>query len=107
MTLYAFPALVRSAAPRYLVIWDPQWQLIDYQRLEPATDLSSAITAAIERLSIEGWQAEATPEYGFVFIRRETERRLLMLTPRDLSSTVPKSIDPLQKGRGRFYARSC
>jgi hypothetical protein len=48
---------------------------------EPAADLSGAMGAAIERLEGDGWQAEVTPEYGFVFIRRETERRLLALTP--------------------------
>lgn len=41
------------------------------------------MATAIERLASKGWQAEATAEYGFVFVRRENERRLLMLTPRD------------------------
>jgi hypothetical protein len=41
----------------------------------------------------EGRQAEATPEYGLVFIRRETERRLLM-TPRDPYDTAPQSFSP-------------
>src|SRR5258708_4352282 len=39
------------------------------RRLEPATDLSGAMAATLDRLVGEGWQAEATPEYGFVFIR--------------------------------------
>ncbi|HWX32029.1 MAG TPA: hypothetical protein VNZ53_31935 [Steroidobacteraceae bacterium] len=50
--------------------------------------------AAIARLDREGCQAEATPEYGFVFIRRETERRLLMLTPRNPYSTAAQSFSP-------------
>jgi hypothetical protein len=40
------------------------------------------------------WQAEATPEYGFVFIRRDTDRRSLMLTPRDPYSTTVQSFTP-------------
>jgi hypothetical protein len=36
----------------------------------------------------------STPEYGFVFIRRETERRLLTLTPRDLYDTTQQSFSP-------------
>jgi hypothetical protein len=52
------------------------------------------MAATIDRLSGEGWQAEATPEYGFVFIRREAERRLLMLTPRDPQSTGAQSFSP-------------
>jgi hypothetical protein len=44
----------------------------------------------IERLEVERRQAEATPEYSFVFIRRDRERRLLTLTPQDpLSTTAP------------------
>jgi hypothetical protein len=57
------------------------------QHLEPAADLSGAMAATIERLEGDGWQAEGTAEYGFVFIRREGERRLLMLTERDPHST--------------------
>ncbi len=54
------------------------------------------MAAAIDRLANEGWQAEATPEYGFVFIRRGTERRLLMLTPRDPYSARNQSFDPFR-----------
>ncbi len=59
-------------------------------------DLSGAMAATIERLSGEGWQAEATPEYGFVFIRRETERRLLALKPRDPYDTTAQSFSPFR-----------
>ena len=51
--------------------------------MEPAADLSVAMAAAIERLEGEGWQSEGSAEYGFVFIRRAGDRRLLMLTQRD------------------------
>jgi hypothetical protein len=54
------------------------------------------MAATIERLAGEGWQAEATPEYGFVFIRREGERRLLTLTPRDPRDTSRQSFDPFR-----------
>jgi hypothetical protein len=43
--------------------------------------------------------AEATPEYGFVFVQRENERLLLMLTPRDPSSKTNQSFSP-------FYSAS-
>jgi hypothetical protein len=52
------------------------------------------MAAALKSLSAEGWEAEATTEYGFVFIRREGERRLLMLTPRDPHSTTAQSFSP-------------
>ena len=38
----------------------------------------------------------ATPEYGFVFIRLEGERRLLTLTPRDPYSTASQSFSPFR-----------
>ena len=36
---------------------------------------------------------------GFVFIRRETERRLLMLTPRDPYNSALQSFDPFYRIR--------
>jgi hypothetical protein len=94
MGRYTFPAFNKAPTPRYVVLWDLHWHVLDCQRLEPATDLSGAMAATIDRLAGDGWGAEATPEYGFVFIRRESERRLLMLTPRDPYSTVPQSFSP-------------
>lgn len=96
MGRYTFPAFATATTPRYIVLWELQWQLLDCQRLEPAADLSGAMAATIERLAGEGWIAEATPEYGFVFIRRQGERRLLMLTPRDPYSAVPQSFSPFR-----------
>jgi hypothetical protein len=91
MGRYTFPAFDTATTPRYVVVWDLAWQVIDCQRVEPAADLSGAMAATIERLSRDGWEAEATPEYGFVFVRRESER-CLMLTPRDPYATAPQSF---------------
>jgi hypothetical protein len=41
------------------------------------------MTAAIDRLTAEGWQPEGTPDFGFVFINRNGIRRRLILTERD------------------------
>jgi hypothetical protein len=54
------------------------------------------MAAAIALLEADGWQAEATPDYGFTFIQRSTERRLLMLTPRDPYSAAAQSFDPFR-----------
>jgi hypothetical protein len=54
------------------------------------------MTAAIERLASEGWETEGKPRFGFVFIRRAGERRLLMLTPRDPHDTQPQSFNPFK-----------
>jgi hypothetical protein len=96
MARYRFTAYQNDTQPRYLVIWDLQWQVLDSQRLEPATDLCGAMAAAIERLAGDGWQAEGSGEYGFVFVRREGERRLVMLTPRDPYSAAVQSFSPFR-----------
>jgi hypothetical protein len=98
MGRYTFPAYNKSRTPSYVVLWDLHWHVLDCQRLEPAADLSGAMAAAIERLEAEGWRAEGGAEYGFVFIRREGERRLLTLTSRDPSDMTPQSFSPFRSG---------
>jgi hypothetical protein len=83
-------------SPRWIAVFGLQWQVIEAHRLDPATDLYGAMMAAIERLAAEGWQIEAEPRFGFAFIRREGERRLLMLTPRDPHDTTPQSFSPFK-----------
>jgi hypothetical protein len=94
MARYRFPAFTQAPTPRYVVLWDLQWRILDCERLEPGADLSGAMAAAIERLEGAGWQAEGTPAYGFVFVRREPEGRLLMLTPRDPYDAARQSFSP-------------
>ena len=97
MARYRFTAYKNDSRARYVVIWGPQREILECQRVEPATDLSGAMAATIERLAGEGWLAEGTAKYGFVFIRREAERRLLMLTERDPYSTESHSFDPFRR----------
>lgn len=97
MSRYTFPAFNTSTGPRYIALWDLHWRVIDSRRLEPAADLSVAMAAAIERLEGEGWRPEGGVEYGFVFVRREAERRLLMLTPRDPYSAAQQSFSPVRQ----------
>jgi hypothetical protein len=97
MGRYTFPAYNKSRTPSYVVVWDLQWHVLECQRLEPAADLSGAMEATIERFEGEGWQAEGSAEYGFVFIRRGKERRLLTLTPRDPYDVTPQSFSPFRE----------
>jgi hypothetical protein len=105
MGRYTFPAFNTAPTPRYVVLGDLHWHVLECERLEPAADLSSAMAATIERLASERWEAEAAPEYGFVFVRRvnnssgqprEFERWLLMMTPRDPHSTASQSFSPFR-----------
>jgi hypothetical protein len=52
--------------------------------------------ATIARLAADGWQAERGIEDGFVFIRRESERRLLSITGRDPHSIDAQSFSPFR-----------
>ena len=79
-----------------MAVYGLQWQIIESHRLEPAADLCGAMTTAIERLAVDGWQIEAEPRFGFAFIRRAGERRLLMLKPRDPHDTGPQSCSPFK-----------
>jgi hypothetical protein len=68
--------------------------MINCERLEPPTDLHSAMTAAVDRLTPEGWQPEGTPDFGFVFLNRGGIRWLLILTERDPHDTRPQTFSP-------------
>jgi hypothetical protein len=85
-----------NALPRWLAIFDLQWKVVETQRLEPDADLPAAMRVSIERLEGEGWTIEAPPRFGFSFIRRDGERRLLILTPRDPSDKSPQSFSPFK-----------
>jgi hypothetical protein len=94
MSRYTFHAFNRAPTPRYVVLWDLYWNTLEVARLEPRADLSGAMAAAIGRLEGDGWHAEASPDYGFVFVCSGAERRLLMLTERDPYSTGAQSFSP-------------
>ncbi len=91
MGRYTFPAFNKASTPRYVVLRDLHWHVLECQRLEPAADLVGAMTATITRLAADGGQAEGIAQYGFVF-----ERRLLMLTPRDPYDTTSQSFNPFR-----------
>lgn len=94
MDRYRHQVYAKTTTPRWIAVFGLQWQGIESQRLEPGTDLQDAMAASIERLAGQGWQIEAEPRFGFAFIRRGADRRLLMLTPRDPQHTRPQSFKP-------------
>jgi hypothetical protein len=96
MGRYAYQIYANGTTPRWIAVFGLQWQVIESHRLDPATDLGGAMTAAIERLAADGWQIEAEPRFGFAFIRRDGERRLLILTPRDPHDTRAQSFNPFK-----------
>jgi hypothetical protein len=96
MGRYRHKVYEKSTTARWVAVFGLQWQVIESYRLEPGADLFGAMTTTIERLTAEGWRAESEPRFGFVFIRKESDRRLLMLTPRDPFDTRPQAFSPFQ-----------
>jgi hypothetical protein len=96
MGRYGYKTYEKDSRPRWVAVFGLQWQVIESQRLEPAADLYAAMMAAVERLAADGWLIEADPRFGFAFIRRNSERRLLMLTPRDPHDDRPQSFNPFR-----------
>jgi len=92
---YELPVLAGCSRIHY-VIHDLQWKEFESPRLEPAEDLPGGMAAAIERPAAEDWQIEAEPRFGFAFIRRDCEHRLLTITPRDPYDNRSQSLTPFK-----------
>jgi hypothetical protein len=88
-----------SNAQHYVVIWDLQWQIIDCSRPPRGSDLREALEGAIERLEREGWAPEGGAEFGFNFVTRGDERRLVMITARDPLDATAQSFSPFDPAR--------
>ena len=84
----------QSNSQRYLVVWDPQWRIIDCLRPPPGSDPRTALADAIARLEREGWTAQSGAEFGFTFLTRADERRLVTITGRDPFNSAAQSFSP-------------
>ena len=99
MGRYRHQIYASTKTPRFCVVFNLQWKVIESAKLEPAADLAAAMNSAIERQSREGWRPESSHEFGFVFLRRGGERRLLIVTERDPYDTRPQSFSPFGGAR--------
>ncbi len=86
----------KSKTPRYLIVWDLQWQIVECVVLESGTDLIAAFDRMLGRLAADDWISEAPAAFGFAFLHRNRERRLLTLTARDPGETEPQSFSPFR-----------
>jgi hypothetical protein len=84
----------QSNSQRYVVVWDLQWRIIDCLRPPPDTDLRAAFADAIARLERDGWMAQSGAEFGFTFLTRADERRLVTITGRDPFNPAAQSFSP-------------
>lgn len=96
MVRYQYDAYTIAKTPRYLVLFDLQWKVIQCQRLRAAADLHAAMAAAVNKLNSEGWMVEGVEKFGFVFVKRNGVRRLLILTERDPEDLKPQAFSPFK-----------
>jgi hypothetical protein len=96
MGRYHHDVYMSASTPRYLVLFDLQWKVIEYQRLEPCADLHRAMTTTLNQLVRDGWELGSTVKFGFVFLNRNGTRRLLILTERDLFDARPQTFSPFR-----------
>jgi hypothetical protein len=86
-----YPIFSPDGLPRYVVVRDLHWRVIRCERIDARANFRDALSAELDRLNRDGWQAESCDtRFGFVFMRRGNERTLLMLTPRDPYSDTPQ-----------------
>ena len=74
---YRHDALAATDQPRWLVERDLQHNLIRSQPLPPGADLRAALQGAIRCAEAEGWAAECDGSWGFAFVHRAADRRML------------------------------
>jgi hypothetical protein len=96
MARYHHDVYASANTPRYVVVLDLQWRIIECERLEPSADLRSAMTSTINRLVSDGWTLESTVKFGFVFLNRNGTRRLLILTERDPLDRRSQAFSPFK-----------
>jgi hypothetical protein len=96
MARYHHDVYASANTPRYVVVLDLQWQIIECERLEPCADLRCAMTTTISRLVADGWKPESSVKFGFVFLNRQGIRRLLILTERDPFDRRSQAFSPFK-----------
>jgi hypothetical protein len=80
--------LADNRRPHWLTVSDLHRSLITCTPVPAGTDLRATMRDALAGHAADGWQAENDGAYGFVFIARGSERRLVNLTPADPSIGV-------------------
>ena len=81
MPRHRFNPMADTRSPHWVVVSDMQQNLIACEALPAGADLREALQVVLTICAAEGWRAETDGAYGFTFIYRGTERRLVNLTP--------------------------
>ena len=95
-----YDPLATSADPRWLKVQDGFRQELSSIRIAPGTDLRQLMQAEAARWVAAGWEVEIEDEcrHGFFFIRRGSERRLVLLTARETPIELMPSEQSADRG---------
>jgi len=80
----------------FLVAFDLHWRVIEARRVDPAIGVPRALVSFILEFQTQGWHCEGEPTYGFVFMKRGSERILVEATPRDPRDVAFQSFNPFK-----------
>ena len=97
MSRYRFPAFNTASTPRYVVVWDLQWQLLERAEVEPQSDLGEAMATPIKRLAADGWIVERPiSSMDSCLSAARWNGGFRCLTPHDPHATIEQSFSPFR-----------
>jgi hypothetical protein len=75
--------LSKSPKPRWLIVWDMQFHVLDSTELAPYTDLAAVMHETAQRRQQEGWCIESDARFGSFFCHRDGVRILIAISAAD------------------------
>jgi hypothetical protein len=75
-----------SPKPRWLIVWDMQFNVLDSTELAPYTDLAEVMQQAARLRREQGWSVESDARFGSFFCHREGSRVLIAISAADPST---------------------
>jgi hypothetical protein len=77
-----------SAKPRWLIVWDMQFNVLECTELAPHTALAEVMDAAAQRRISEGWCVESDARFGSFFCHRDGVRILIAISAADPATSA-------------------
>jgi hypothetical protein len=90
--------LAPSPKPRWLIVWDMQFNLLDSTELAPHTDLVAVMERTAQQRRDAGWCVESDARFGSFFCHRDGIRLLIAISAADPT---------LATGGGPSWHESC
>jgi len=93
-----YDPLATSRLSRWLVLRDMFHNVLDSTELTAGSDLRQAFATGLAALERDGWESEGASG-AMVFIRKGSERRLLVVHENDPHEPLPQGHGVLSGGR--------